>query len=181
LDFHRDRQGFRFRALAAGREFPDRLVHLADAGRGGRDVIELGELVPPVRAELLGQCPVHVRHRHRRRGLLELGQRLPVRPGHLVRHRRLEHRQRLAELHRTALELPEHAEQLLGGALLDVGGDDVAGDAHGPLAEAERRPPGEAERERGQPGGPGCRSARYVAHQIIVTDAAAFNRPSCRM
>ena len=41
--------------------------------------------------------------------------------GQLVGQRRLEDRHRLAELHRPALELAEGAEELLGGALLDLG------------------------------------------------------------
>ena len=50
---------------------------------------------------------------HRRRGGLQLDQRLAERRGVLVRDGRLEHAQRLAELHRPALELAEHGEQLL--------------------------------------------------------------------
>ena len=54
----------------------------------------------------------------------------------------------LAELHRPALELAEHPEQLLGGACLDLGGDHLGRAAADPLAEPERRPSGEAQRQR---------------------------------
>nr|BFE68024.1 hypothetical protein GCM10020092_013250 [Actinoplanes digitatis] len=119
----------------AERPLPHRAVHLADARGGGRAVVELGEQLPPVRTELLGQRLVHARHRHRRRGLLKLGQRLPVRRRHRLGHRGLEDRQGLPELHRAALELAQDAEELIGGALLDLGGDDIRGDAGHPLAE----------------------------------------------
>ena len=132
LDLHRD-----VAAVA-----PGRAVHLADAGRGRRLVVELLEPLPPGAAELLGEHRVHGAHRHRRRRLLQLGQRLAVGRGDLLGHRRLEDRQRLAELHRPALELPEHREQLLGGALLQLGGDGVGGPAGEPLAQAQRGAPG---------------------------------------
>ena len=52
---------------------------------------------------------------------------LAVRRHQLVRQGGLEDRQRLAELHRAALELAQGAEQLLGRALLDLGGTASAG------------------------------------------------------
>jgi hypothetical protein len=77
-------------------------------------------------------------HRHRRRFLLQLDQSLPVRSGDLLRNRGLEHRQGLPELHRPALELAEDGEQLLGGALLEFGGDVVGGPSGQTLAETQR-------------------------------------------
>src|SRR5690606_28410800 len=102
--------------------------------------------------------------RHRRGRLLELGQRRAIGARDLLRKSRLEDRQGLAELHRAALELAEHLEELLGGALLKLAADKFRGLAHDPLAESPRRPPGEAERERGQLGGPGDRLARKIRH-----------------
>src|SRR6185503_19747054 len=53
--------------------------------------------------------------------LLQLRQGRAVGAGDLLRERRLEDGQGLAELHGAALELPEHLEQLVGGALLPCG------------------------------------------------------------
>ena len=105
---------------------PDRAMHLADAGRRGRHVVELAEALGPGPAELLGQHPVHDRDVHRRRGLLQPGQRLAVGGRRLFGQRGFEDRQGLAELHRAALELAQHLEQLLGGAPLQLGGDVIA-------------------------------------------------------
>ena len=115
LDLHRDPA-----AVA-----PDRLVDLPDGCRGGGRVVELGEVVPPGLAQVFGQHLMHAASGQRRRGLLQLGQRGAVRPGDLGRQRRLEDRQRLAELHGAALELAEHPEDLVGGALLYFLGDDL--------------------------------------------------------
>ena len=52
----------------------------------------------------------------------------------------LEDAHRLADLHRPALELPEHAEHLLGGARLQLGGDGLGRGAADPLADPEGRP-----------------------------------------
>ena len=67
--------------------------------------------------------------------------------GDLLGHRGLEDRQRLAELHRPALELAEHGEQLLGGPLLQLGVDLLGRPARQLLAHARgsrglRRPAG---------------------------------------
>ena len=113
-------------------------VHLADRRRRGRAVVEPDQPVPPVRAELAAELVAHRRGRHRRRRVLQLGQVLAVRRRHLLGQRRLEHRQRLAELHRAALELAQGAEQLLGGALLDVGQHGLGRLAAEPLAEPQR-------------------------------------------
>ena len=72
-------------------------------------------------AEVAGQDLADGLGRHRRRRVLQPGELLAVGRRDLVGQRRLEHRQRLAELHRAALELAQRAEQLLGGALLDLG------------------------------------------------------------
>ena len=138
------------------------------AAAAGR-VVELAEALPPARAELVGEHLVHGRRGQRRGRLLQLGQRRPVGAGDLLGQRRLEDRQRLAELHRAALELAEHAEQVLGGALLHLGGDDLGGQAGDPLAEPERGAPGEAQRQRREPGGPGDGPAGMSVTRSIET------------
>jgi hypothetical protein len=120
-------------------------VHLPDARRGGRGIVEVAEPLPPGAAQLLGQHRVHGAGRHRRCLFLQLHQRLAVGRRHLLGHRRLEHRQRLAELHGAALELPQDGEQLLRRALLQLGGDSIGRAAGEPLAEAERRAAGRPE------------------------------------
>jgi hypothetical protein len=117
-------------------------VDLADAGRRRGCVVELREPLAPPSAELLGEHRVDGAHRHRRRLLLELGQRLAVRGGHLLGDGGLEHRERLAELHRPALELTEDREQLLRRPLLQLGGHRVGGASGEPLAESQRGAPG---------------------------------------
>jgi len=69
---------------------PDAAVHLPDGGRGRRLIIELGEAGPPVLAHIGGQDLVNGTRGQRRRGLLQPGQRCPVRPGDLRGQRRLE-------------------------------------------------------------------------------------------
>jgi hypothetical protein len=78
---------------------------------------------------------VHGRRGQRRRRLLQLGQRGAVRRRHVLGQAGLEDRQRLAELHGAALELAEHLEQLLGGARLQLRGDELGGAAAQALAE----------------------------------------------
>ncbi len=127
-------------------------------------VFEMHELVAPIGAQLGREHLVHAGRRQRRRGLLELRERLPVGAGEVFGQRGLEDGQRLAELHRSALELAEDAEQMLGGALLELGGDLRRRRCHrrafqgrAPLA---RRNPGGV--TRGEPfsirRGAGCRS-----------------------
>ena len=128
---------------------PDRPVHLADGrGRGG-SVVEGDELRPPLWPEVTREHPVHAAHGQRRRGFLQPRQGGTVRLGELGRQRRLEDRQRLAELHRAALELAKHPEDLVGGALLDLPGDELRGPAADALAKAERGPAREPERQPG--------------------------------
>ena len=125
---------------------PGRAVHLADRGGGGRRVVEVLEPVAPVVAELAGQHPVHRAGRQRRRGVLQPGERLAVGTGEVLGQRRLEDGHGLPELHRAALELAEHLEQLLRGARLDLGGDQLGGPPAQPPPETERGAAGVAER-----------------------------------
>ncbi len=117
---------------------PAALVHLADARRRGRAAVQPDELVLPVRAEALRDLVADGLGRHRRRGVLQPGELLAVGPGDLLGQRRLEHAQRLAELHRPALELAERPEELLGGPLLDVGQHRLRRRPAQSLAEPER-------------------------------------------
>ena len=129
------------------------------------------------RAELLGEHPVHGGGRQRRGRLLQPGERLPVRPGELLGQGRLEDGQGLAELHGAALEPAQHPEQVFGGPLLDLGGDHLGCQPGDPLAQADRGPPGEAQRQAGQARGPADRPARYVVfHHPIVPERAQVLR-----
>ena len=117
---------------------PHRLVHLADAGRRDRLVVERAEPLPPLGAQLRVEDPVHL-GRGQRRGLpLQLGQRLAVGLAVLLGDRGLHDRQRLADLHRAALEFAEHGEELLGGLVHQFGVDLVLRLAGQPFAEAQR-------------------------------------------
>ena len=107
--------------LAAVR--PDRAVHLSDAGGRGRHVVELAKALGPGLAELLVEYAVHDRDVHRRGRFLQAGQRCSIGRGRFLGQGRLEDRQGLAELHRPALELAQHLEQLFGRAALQLGGD----------------------------------------------------------
>ena len=147
---------------------PHRAVHLADAGRGGRDLVEGLEAIRPAAAELLVEHAVHRGRRHRRGGLLQLGEGFAVRRGGVLGQCGFEHRQRLPEFHRTALELAEDGEQLLGGPGLQLSGDFVGGAAADPLAETDRGAPGDAEGQRGELRGPGYPALRNIAHWLIV-------------
>ena len=163
LDLHRD-------PLAVA---PHGLVHLADGRGGGGRVVELGKVVPPVLAELPGQYLVHGAGRQRRRGLLQLGQRGPVRPGDLRRQRRLEDRQRLAQLHGAALELAQDAEDLVGRALLYFLRDDLGRPPADPLPDPDGRAARQPDRQPGHLRGPGHRVLGHVAHPDIVPHAGA--------
>ncbi|CAM5685277.1 hypothetical protein SALBM311S_09166 [Streptomyces alboniger] len=143
---------------------PHRPVHLSDRGRRRRLVLELHEQLTPVLAEPFREHRVHGARGHGRGGFLEFGQGRPVGAGDLLGQRRLEDGQGLAELHRAALELPEHLEQLIGRALLQLAADDLRGLADDPFAQPPGRPAGEAERERGEPGGPGDRLPGKIRH-----------------
>ena len=148
---------------------PDRLVHLADGGRRGGPVGELREQRAPVLTQPFGQDPVHGVRGQGRRRLLQPGERRAVRPGDLRRQRGLEDRQHLAELHRPALELAEHLEELLGGALLDLQRDQLGGLAERALAHAEGRTSGESDGEGGELGGPCHGATGEIAHELSFT------------
>ena len=147
---------------------PAALVHLAD-GRGRRGpAVQPHQLLAPVRPEVPLDGLAHGLGRHRRGGVLQPGELVAVGPGHLVGQRGLEHRQRLAELHRAALELAEGAEQLLGGALLDVAHHRLGRLAAEALAEPERVAAGVPQRQGRQARRTSCCVAREVAHLSIV-------------
>ena len=126
---------------------------LADAtGVSSKDVNRSRHLVPSCAVE----HPVHL-GRGQRRGLpLQLGQRLAVGLAVLLGDGGLHDRQRLADLHRAALELTEDGEQLLGGLVHQLGVDLVLGLAGQPFADAQRGPAGHARRQ----GPPAWRCAR---------------------
>ena len=126
----------------------------------------------------LGEYGVHGARRQRRRGLLQPGQGLAIGTGEVLGQRRLEHRHRLAELHRPALELAEHAEELLGGAGLHLGGDQLGRAAAQPPAQAPGGPPGVAQREARELGRAGHRAAGKVTHAAIVACRDAGGRHS---
>ncbi len=173
LDLHRDPAAV----------VPDRLVDLADrGGRGGR-VVELLKLIAPVLAQVGRQHLVHGARGQRRSGFLQPGQRGPVRPGDLGRQRRLEDRQRLAQLHGAALELAQDPEDLVGRAPLDLLGHDLGGPPADPLPEAQCRAAHEPDGQPGELGGPGHRIARHIVHNDIVPHASARYGPAhpCRL
>lgn len=134
---------------------PGGAVHLPDAGRRDRPVVEVLEHLPPARAEGSDELLVHHRRRHGRRRLLQPDERVAVRADQLLGERGLHRRHRLADLHRAALELAEGGEQLLGGALLHLRGDHLRGAAADPPPEADGGAAGVRGRQRGQPGHPG--------------------------
>jgi len=129
---------------------PHRPVDLADRCGCSRLVLEGSEAFAPVGAELAGQHGMHGAGGERRCGLLQPGEGLAVGTGEVLRQRRLEDRHGLAELHRPALELAEHPEQLLSGAGLDLRRHDLRGPAPDPLAQTDRHAPREPERQPGE-------------------------------
>ena len=116
-----------------------------------------GETVPPAPTELLGHHPLHAAHVHRRRGILELGQRRPVRRGDLFGEGGLEYRQRLPELHGATLELAQYGEELFGGALLQIGIHQL----RGATAEAAPQPDGGP--------GPAIPSGKEASRAVLAT------------
>ena len=133
---------------------------------------------PPAGAQLGGEDRVHPVGRHRRRGVLEPGQGRAVRSGELLGHRGLHDRQGLAELHGPALELPEDGEELLGGAGLQLGRDELRRLPADPLAEAEGGAPCHPEGQRGEPDGASDDVAGDVGHAPIVAQTVGSRRPS---
>src|SRR5688572_18584009 len=117
---------------------------------------------------------MHLLGRHRRGRVLELGEGGAVRRDELLRERRLHDGEGLADLHRTALELTEHREQLVRGAGLQLLGHELGRLAAHPLAERPGGPAGESERERGELRGarhPAQRQIRHWRTVAIVTGA----------
>jgi hypothetical protein len=150
------------------------LLIARDRRHRGGSVVERGELRSPVWPEVSREHPVHAAGRQRRRGFLQPGQGGTVRLGEFGRERCLEDRQRLAELHRAALELPKDPEHLVGGALLDLPGDKLRGPAADALPEAERGPAREPERQPGQLHGPVDSVAGNVIHTLILRQLKNF-------
>src|SRR4029453_16116639 len=89
---------------------PNGSMDLADGSRRCGVVVETQKLLPPAWAHLLGQHPMHHRRRHRRGGVLQLGECGAVGRDEILGKGRLEYGHCLAELHRPALELAEHLE-----------------------------------------------------------------------
>ena len=144
---------------------PDSPVHLADGRRGRRLVAELGEAGPPVLAHVAREHLVHSLGRQRRRGFLQPGQGGPVRFGDLRGQRGLEYRQRLPELHRTALELTQDPEDLSCRPLLDFLVHQLSRPAAQALAASQRGPTRVPDRQPGQPGRAGDSMTGQIAHE----------------
>ena len=147
-------------------------IEAAAAGTGSSSTSCCFQSAP----ELALQDAAHRHRRHRRSGVLEPGQLVAVGRGQLVGQGRLEDRHRLAELHRAALELTQGAEELLGGALLDLGEHRLGGRAADPLAQAQRGATGVPQRQRRQPRRAGHGLARELAHRRA---RGVFTPPSC--
>src|SRR5262249_26418429 len=145
---------------------PHGLMNLADRGRGGGLVVELGETVPPVLAEIGCQHLVHRACGKRRCRFLKPGQRGPVRPGQLWRKRGFEDRQCLSKLERAALELSEHTADLLRGPRLNPLSTDPGGPPADPLAEPEYGTARQPGRQGSELHRAGDSPARQVAHDL---------------
>ena len=157
--------------------------HLLNARRRGRCLVELGEPAPPVPAQAGGENLVHAFPGHRWRRLLQPGQRVGIRAGKLLGQGRLHRRQPLPDLHRAALELTEHGEQLLGGARLHFRGDQLGRAATDPAAKADRLAAHERSWKRREARTPGQAPDRKVRHTTMVParrDAAALPCPPAR-
>ncbi len=129
---------------------PDAPVHLADRGRSRRLVVELSEAGPPLLAHVGREHLVNSPGRQRRRGFLQPGQSRPGRADDLRGQRGLEYGQRLAELHRAALELAKDPEDLLRRPPLNLLGHQLSWPAAQPPAGPQRGPASETDRQRGQ-------------------------------
>ena len=128
----------------------------AAAGRSSKSRKRSRQSRTERRVELL----VDARGRHGRRRLLQLDERLAVGAGQLLGEGGLHGGERLAHLHRAALEMAEGGEQLLGGALLDLLGDQFRGAAAEALAETEGGAAGVGGRQCGETGRPGEAASR---------------------
>ena len=118
---------------------------------------------------------MHGHRGHRRRGVLKFRERSAIGPGQIFRQRCLEHAQRLAELHRPAFELAQHAEQLLRGAGLELRGDDLGRATADALAQTDGGAAGDAERESRELDAARDRPLRNVAHTSIAADVRGAN------
>jgi hypothetical protein len=158
---------------------PHRLVHLADAGRRDCGVVEGPEPFAPLGAQLPVEHPVHLGGGQWRSLPLQFGQRFAVRLAVLLGDGGLHHRQRLTDLHRAALELPENGEQLLGRLVHQLGADLVLRLAGQPFAEAQRCPAGHActkARDLGVARGP---TPLDLTHKTIIHDIAEHPAATC--
>ena len=124
-------------------------MEAAAAGSGSNERNESRQLG----AQFSRQHRVDAGRRHRRSGVLQPGQMRAVRSRHVLGQGRLEEAHRLPELHRSALELTQHPEQLLGGPLLHLLGHHLGRGAAETLAEPERSLD-PRNREAGRPSGP---------------------------
>ncbi len=152
---------------------PHRPVHLPDRGGCRGLVLEFQEQLPPLLAEPLRQYRVDRGARQGRGGLLQFGQGRPVGTCDLFRQGGLEDRQGLPQFHGPALQLAQHLEELIGGALLHFAGDQLRGLPADALAKAPRGTAGEPQRQRGQLGGSGDRLPGKIRHMPLQI-------PDCR-
>ena len=130
---------------------PHRPVHLPDRGGRGRLVLELLEQVAPVLAEPLGQ---HLVHRARPAAAGPPPGAWSAPPGRARRPPRAAPTRRPTGPARTSSRrpsAPRAAEELLGGALLELAARRSPPDLPpSRLPSPQRGPPGEAQRQRGQ-------------------------------
>jgi len=82
----------------------------------------------------------------------------------VARQRRLEDGQRLAQLHGTALELTQDAEDLFRRALLDFLRHDLGRPPADPLSHPDGRAASQPDRQPGHLRGPGHRVLGHVVH-----------------
>jgi hypothetical protein len=129
-----------------------RPVHLPDARRGRGHVVELGQPGAPLPAQLLVEHAVHVARRERWALCLQAHQSAAIGLRQLGGHHRLVDGQRLADLHRTAAQLAEHGEQLLGVAFHHRGGHGVGVRAGEPPPPSRDRTAAESQRQGRHPG-----------------------------
>ena len=147
---------------------PHRAVHLSDAGRGRRFVVELREPFAPVPSEFLGEHSLHQRGGHRRCGSLQAGQCLSVKAGELLGQRGLHGRHPLCGLHRAALELTEGREQLLCGPRLHLGCYQLRRPAAQPTAQAQGPAAHERRGDRCESGSADQAAGRQIRHDCIL-------------
>ena len=150
---------------------PHRFVDLADAGRGHRGVVERQEPLAPPGAELAVEHAVHPCGGQRRGILLQLRQSFAVGLAELLGDGGFHHRQRLADLHRPALEFTEHREQLVCRLLHKLGVDLVLGLAGQAFAEAQRGAAGHPDGKARELCVARDAAASYLCHLSIIHDS----------